>query len=139
VIAFLREVLRSDDHPARLFAERVLALFGPAAAPALPELVELARRPAIQTSLELGPVATALGRIAPETPGAEPALAALMEGLRSDPKSPTIETVIEALARFGPGAAAALPRLRELADSDDPPVAEAARKAVTQVLPKAEG
>ena len=68
--------------------------------------------------------------IAPGTAGADQALGALLELLQADPEPPGIEAVIDATSRFGAGAAAALPRLRELARSGEPPVAEAARKAV---------
>jgi HEAT repeat protein len=129
-ITFLDEVLRSEDVLPRLFAERVLALFGPAAAPAIPELVALAGRPAVRSSPELSSVAVALGRVAPGTPAAERALAALFELLRVEPEPTCMEAVIDATARFRPGAATALPRLRELTTSPRPPVAEAARKAV---------
>ena len=54
-------------------------------------------------------IAAALGQIAPGTPGADQALAALLALLEAEPESPRIETVIGAVARFGPGAAAALP------------------------------
>ena len=129
-IDFLDRVLRSEDALPRLFAERVLAPFGPAAAPAVPELVALARRPSVRSSPELLAVASALGLIAPGTAGADQALGALLELLQADPEPPGIEAVIDATSRFGAGAAAALPRLRELARSGEPPVAEAARKAV---------
>jgi HEAT repeat protein len=133
-IAFLEDVLRSDEILPRLFAERVLVHFGPAAAPAIPDLVALAGRPAVRASLELPSIATALGRIAPGTPAADQAVAVLLERLRAGPESTGIEAVIDALARFGPGAAAALPRLRELTKSDNPPIAEAARNAVDLLL-----
>lgn len=132
-VAFLEQILWSDDVLARLFAERVLVVFGPAAAPAVPALVMLARRGSIRASPELSSVATALGRIAPGTPGAGPALDALLTLVRAHPEVPGIETVIDALARFGGGASAALPRLRELAKSGAPPVAAAARRAVNAI------
>src|SRR5262249_35430527 len=128
-IAFLADVLRSDDVLPRLFAERVLVPFGPAAAPAIPGLIALARQQAVRASPDLPSIAPALGRIAPGTPGADQALAALLDLLQAEPESPGIEAVIDATAQFGPGAAAALPRLRELTKSGHPPVAEAARKA----------
>ena len=59
--------------------------------------------------------------------------AQLLEMLDLEPRSPGIETVIEAVARFGPAAAAALPRLRKLAASGDPAVNEASRRAVAAI------
>ncbi len=127
-VAFLVEVLGSGDLPTRLFAERVLGTFGPTALPAIPRLVALSREPDARGNEEHAAIATALGQIAPGTPGADQALAALLALLEAEPQSPRIETVIGAVARFGPGAAAALPRLRTLTESGDPRVSAAARK-----------
>jgi HEAT repeat protein len=132
-VAFLLEALGSGEIGPRAFAERVLPTFGPAAAPAIPRLVELSRRPIAGANEELAAIASALGRIAPGTPGEGPAIAALVDSFRVERELPHLETVIDALARFGPRAAAALPRLRELAESGDPRVSEAARKGVAAI------
>jgi HEAT repeat protein len=130
VVAFLIDVLRAEKPEPRLFAERVLGSFGPAAAPAIPRLVALIRRPTRRPHEEFACVASALGRIAPGSPGEARALAALLDRLRAEPTSPRVEAVIEAVARFGPSAATALPLLRVMANSDDPLVSEAAQRAV---------
>ncbi len=132
-VAFLGEVLDSPDLQTRLFAERVLGSYGPAAAAEIPRLVVLSREPAVRGHDELASIAATLGRIAPRTPGQDQALGALLEMLDLEPRSPGIETVIEAVARFGPAAAAALPRLRKLAASGDPAVDEASRRAVAAI------
>ncbi len=127
-VAFLVEVLDSGDLPSRLFAERVLGTFGPTAVPAIPKLVALSREPEARGNEEHAAIATALGQIAPGTPGADRALAALLSLLDVEPDAQRIETVIGAVVRFGPAAAAALPRLRALTKSGDPRVSAAARK-----------
>jgi HEAT repeat protein len=129
-VAFLVEALHSEEFAPRVFAERALGPFGPAAAPAVPRLVALARQPTLRTHEELGFVAAALGQIAPGTPEEGRALAALVELLQSEPELQRVDTVIDALARFGPRAAVALPRLREIERSGDPRIRDAARKAV---------
>ncbi len=126
-VAFLDEALGSKDLWPRLFAERVLGSFGPAATPAIPRLVALTRLPIVRVSAELSSVATALGQIGPGTAEEGQALAALLELLQVQPELRHVETVIDAVARFGPDAAAALPRVREMTRSGEPSVGEAAQ------------
>ena len=129
-VDFLVDVLGSEKLDQRLFAQRVLGSFGPAAAPAIPGLVALARRPAPRRAEESASIASALGRIAPGSPGEEHALVALLDSLEAERASPPADTVIDAVARFGPRAATALPRIRAMASAEDPRVSEAARRAV---------
>jgi HEAT repeat protein len=96
-----------------------LGLFGKAAAPAVPALVETLRAEVAEPSTPgTGQrLAWALGEIAPETPEASQAVTALSDALGAT-EAPTVTAAIQALGRFGPAAAPALPRLRELkADS----------------------
>ncbi len=132
-IAFLVEALHSEDFGPRVFAERALGPFGAVAAPAIPRLVALSREPILRTHEEIASVAEALGQVAPGTPEEGQALAALLEVIEVEPTLRRVESAIDALARFGPRAAAASPRLRELEKSGDARIREAARKAVACV------
>ncbi len=132
-LAFLREVLGGEDHTGRTQAERILAIFGPSAVAAVPRLVELSRRPILRKSEEIGPLAMALGRIAPGTVEEGPALAALVDLILRDSTAQGSETVIAALARFGPVASAATPRLRELADAREPRIRAAVHQALAAI------
>ncbi len=136
-VAFLSAVLYTEDGPARVFAERALANFGPAAAPAIPALMDLIRRPDLRSGPELASVARALGRIAPGGPDAGLAVAAIVEALISDPPPPFAAPAIESLTRFGAEAVPALPRLRELENSNEPEVRSAAHKAVAAIAGRA--
>lgn len=147
-IAALTDVLRSseagrlaaEDAGRRAAAARALGDFGAAAEPAVPALIGILRgeregRSPLLYSLEVGPAAWALGRIAPGTKSAEQAVAILIEMLdereRIRPAAPL--AAIEALVAFGTEAARALPRLRRLGDDRDPRIKEAAVKAVTAI------
>jgi HEAT repeat protein len=80
--------------------------------------------------------ASALGQIAPGTPQADQAVAALTESLELVAKVPGMPgnvAIIDALSRFGPKAASALPRLRELERAPDPGLSAAARKAINEI------
>lgn len=110
-----------------MMATDSLAEFGPAAVSAIPALIELLRHGPIPAQSS---AAKALGRIAPATPQEDAALAALMERLRADPYLLGITEVIEAIARFGPRAAPALPRLEKLAQSPEATVRDAAKSAM---------
>ncbi len=136
-VGFLEAVLRTDDVPARLFAQRALANFGPSAAPTIPALIDLTRRPDVRSGPELASVAGALSRIAPGGPDAPLALAAIVEALASDPPPPFTAPAVESLARFGAEAAPALPRLRELEKSKIPEIGSAAHKAVAAIAGRA--
>ena len=130
-VAFLGEVLGSKDLLAAPL--RRACPGGHSARPRrrpIPGLVALSRRPTVRASAELGSVATALGQIGPGTAEEGQALAALLELLQVQPELRHVETVIDAVARFGPDAVAALPRVREMTRSGEPGVSEAARRAV---------
>ncbi|MHB1557782.1 MAG: hypothetical protein ACYC61_09900, partial [Isosphaeraceae bacterium] len=134
-IAFLVEIVKGDDVTPRGQAERLLGLFGPSAVAAVPRMVELSRRPFVRKTEEIGPLATALGQIAPGTAEEAPALAALVDLLNRDGSAHGAEAVIAALSRFGQVAAAASHRLRELADADNPRIRAAVRQALASIEP----
>src|SRR5262249_28755335 len=105
--------------------------------PAVPALIGLLKETGTSKAPTRagGAAADALGRIAPGTPAADEALAALIAALR-DPWIPTREAVLAALPAFGPKAATALPTVRELKDKDpDRGVRKAAGTAVGKIKP----
>lgn len=73
--------------------------------------------------------ARALGKIAPGTPMADKAVTTLLAVLNSD-ASFCRTAAIEALARFGPKAASAIPRIRALTEDKDKEVRDAAGQAL---------
>ena len=83
--------------------------------------------------------ASALGRIAPDTPHADQAVAALIEFLGVDhpvfAKRWVLQSAINALAKFGPKASGAIPRLLELQLGDDEEVRKAATTALASIQP----
>jgi HEAT repeat protein len=121
-VAALTEILRAQDASQWGSAVDALESFGQAAAPAIPELVRALRKSFVsgQPFIGSGTAATALGKIAPGTPLAGEAIAALVESLRAGP--PDVQGhAADALADFGPAAAPAIPELvRMLQDPSDP-------------------
>lgn len=138
-------MLALADDPSRmtrLSAIQTIGYTGPAAAPHIPQLIQwlsspddMQRRAAIHALAELGPVAaeagvpalaailprnddrdrfstlTALRRLGAYAAPAVPAIAALLQ----DPDIAMIDAATWTLANIGPGAAGALPQLRDLA------------------------
>jgi HEAT repeat protein len=114
VIAGLMEAARSGPISRRGWAAVALGEFGPAAEEAVPVLIKVIKDAALDRTFEReGSAAWALGKIAPETPSAELALAALLPLLESKDWVARAKAV-EALGCFGPKAAAAIPRVRAL-------------------------
>jgi HEAT repeat protein len=139
----LREALRSQHSIAsQSHIADALSRFGPAAADAVPELVALLKRSGRRGNgfpADRARAARALAQIAPGTPQADLAVSGLMETLQDVQKWPKDEggaEAIEALARFGPGAASATPQLSELARTADPQLREAAQKALSAIEAK---
>ena len=129
VIAALTEVARAGAVSRRGWAAVALGEFGPDAEGAVPVLIKVIERCHPQLTFEReASAAKALGKIAPDTPSADKAIAALLPLL--DSKRPLSQSsAIEALGRFGPKAAAAIPRIRALKEDRDRDVREAATKA----------
>jgi HEAT repeat protein len=133
VIAALIEVARSGPRSRCGSAAYALGEFGPAAEEAVPVLTKVLNDATPDDKFEHEASAVfALGRIAPDTSSADQAVAALLPVLHS--KNWLAQTnAIEALPRFGPKAAAAIPRLRALKDDRDTNVRDAAAKALLSI------
>jgi HEAT repeat protein len=153
VIAALTEVARSGPLMRRTRTVYALGLFGPAAAEAIPVLIGTVADPTslnqiqhiVDTASKSGlepdesayvhgqaEAARALGKIAPGTPLADQAIAALRTVLNS-PAEFCRAAAAEALGQFGPKAASALPRIRELKNDRAPIVSRAAAGALTLI------
>jgi HEAT repeat protein len=121
-VAALTEIARGGELAMQTTVVGALGEFGPAAAPAIPELIRMLR--SVEPS---GPdyvnasAATALGRIAPGTPSSTAAVTALTEALHAESTSIRLAAVY-ALAQFGANASIAIPQLRALAHDVDPMV-----------------
>jgi HEAT repeat protein len=136
-MAALIEVVRSGPSQRKGDAAEALGAFGPSAVSAAPVLIDLLNRTATaQVATRAGgSAAGALGKIAPGTPAAAEALAALTVAARA-PWIPTRAAALAALPAFGPGAAAAIPAIRELKEKDpDPGVRQAAGTALAKIKP----
>jgi HEAT repeat protein len=128
----LLSALKSPDAKIRFTATRIIGTLGHDAAPAVPALIRLLREPASQDVWNVpAEAAEALGQIAPGTPEADQAVAALLESLQS--KSDNPYAVITALPSFGPKAKGAIPRLRALQEHPSPRIQEAATKALARL------
>lgn len=139
VVAALVEVVRSGDPERRASAATALAEFGPAAESILPTLVRIWREDLAREDgapyLECEALAQALARIAPGTPSADAALAALIEALgpRPEGRPGMRQPAVEALPAFGAAAARALPRLRDWQKAPYPQLRTAADRAVAAI------
>jgi HEAT repeat protein len=150
VIAALTEVARSGSVIRRTRTAYALGGFGAEAAEAVPVLISILNDPKsiayireemreARASARPSPLsayvngeaqaARALGKIAPETPLADEAVAALRTVLDSEaPYSRA--AAAEALGHFGAKAEAAIPRLRALGDDRDEAVRNSAARAL---------
>jgi HEAT repeat protein len=130
VIAALIEVARSGPKSRRAFATYALAEFGPAAVECAPLLIDRLTATEHQQFFENdASAAYTLGKITPGTQSAERAIAALMPLLESKDYFAQLQA-IEALGRFGPAAAAAIPKIRALTTDRDAQVRNAAAKTL---------
>jgi HEAT repeat protein len=130
-VAVLTEIVRSGSHFQPERAALALGDFGPAAEPALPELIKFARK-TMTTHGTAGPRAIeVLGRIAPGTKSADDVVTVLLEALRLDITA-VRRAAIEALPQFGNAAARAIPALRALLDDADTSIRSAAAAALEQ-------
>jgi HEAT repeat protein len=108
-----------DWRPA--MAAGALARFSPdLTAPALPLLLDLLKETAGQVGPPAPSVCAAIGQAAPGTPRADEAIEALSAALDSTWEYTRAEAAA-ALAKFGPRARSALPRLRALEKTDPKP------------------
>src|SRR5262249_41529051 len=120
VITVLTEVVRSGPPNTQGPAAWVLGQFGPAAEPAIPALIRMVREagpPADGIAKEQN-AALALGLIAQDTPSADEAVTVLAGVL--DSKWPgSRAAALKSLLGFGPKAAIAIARIRELCEDED--------------------
>jgi len=134
VVPDLITALESPDARLREATSSILSRLGPDAVPAIAALIRALKDPAIKdASIYRWQAAEALGRTAPGTRQADSAVAALVESL-ADPDWRTTLAATRALAVFGPKAAGAIPRLRELQEHKQPFVKEAAIEALAKIL-----
>jgi HEAT repeat protein len=139
-VAVLMEGLTLHDQRARVVAAEAIGEFGPAALVAIPRMIELLKQATDNPNLWRLRQATArsLGLIAPTTDQADHVLAALIRSLDERPDELGVHEVIEALARFGPKAGGAVPRLRSLLQTNKVhPHATATAKEVVAKLERA--
>jgi HEAT repeat protein len=105
-----------------------LGCIGPAANAAVPNLIAAYDKTLDRHYMAQAAIPSALGRIAPRSPAAPAAIAALIRALDSDNVSVRIGAV-DALGRFGKDGAAAIPKLRSL-ENDPSQVGDAAKKCL---------
>jgi HEAT repeat protein len=133
VIAALTEVARFGPVIRRGWAASALGEFGPAAEEAVPVLIKVIKESTPEPPTENEAMAAeALGKIAPDTPSADQAVAALLPVLESKDESTRIRA-IEAIGRFGPRAGAAIPKIRALKGDSDHSVRDAAAKSLSAI------
>ncbi len=138
VVPSLSRALQADRPKLREAAEEALKRIGKAASAAIPGLIDiLAQAAPKKDDPGRGPtVATLLGAIAPETGKSPEAVVALSSAL--DSKDPaTRKAAVEALGKFGTAAAAALPKLAELARANDEDLAKSVRSSADKLEGKA--
>jgi HEAT repeat protein len=139
VVPVLIRALDSPDRCVRWAACGLLARLGPAAAPAIPTIIRLLKQRAGGRGDPSGNdpshdqpswAAAALGQIAPGTPQADQAAMALTETFQVETTQAATIASIQALARFGPLARGAIPRLRELVRMPNRVVRDTAYRAL---------
>jgi HEAT repeat protein len=139
VVAALIEVTRAGPRLRRGWAAFALGKFGPAAAEAIPGLINVIEEtgPSVGDRYNADAAVWALGQIAPDAPSADQAVTALVGVLQSKSWE-SRATALKALRQFGPKAAQALPEIRALQSDPDREVKDAATETV-RVIEKASG
>ena len=138
VIAALIEVAHSGPERgvgwADVAAADALGKFGPAAVESLPVLIKFLKVASADDRFNErhASVATAIGKIAPETPAADQAVAALLPVLESKDWQ-CRRAAVNALSKFGPRAAPAIPKLRALKDDHNHDVKTGAVRALLAI------
>jgi HEAT repeat protein len=131
VIEALTAVVRFGHPYRRVAATHALSEFGPAAGAAIPALIEVIEHNMTTKAYfaDGADAATALGKIAPGTPLANEAIAAIVKALQAKSEF-TRRQAASALLPFGQKARIAIPRLRLLANDPDAEVRSAAAQAI---------
>ncbi|APW61738.1 sister chromatid cohesion protein PDS5 [Paludisphaera borealis] len=133
VVAGLIAFTRSGPPSRHGWAAYALSDFGTAAEEAVPALVKLVNDHPLDDRFDHeASVVLALTKIAPGTPSAGQAVAALLPGLQSKVWVSQIRA-LDALGRFGPSAAEAVPRIRALKDDPRAEVRRAAARALSDI------
>ena len=135
VIAALSEILRSGPRLRRGPAAWALGQFGPDAASAIPSLIRMVQEPGPTGKNGFDSVqhaALALGLIAPDTPTADEAIVALVPVLNSN-SADSRTAALKSLRRFGPKAAIAVAKIRELREDQDREVRDLATSALAEI------
>jgi HEAT repeat protein len=133
-IAGLTTMLASDVPERTSSAASGLAKLGPAAGPTVPALIRAYDRVLKSEKPFLGQsaIALALGRLGPHSEAPADSIAILTRGL--DSKQTWVRLgAAAALGNFGRDAAAAIPKLRELEQSPDRDLQNAAKKALAAI------
>jgi HEAT repeat protein len=133
VIEDLIMVARAGPLTRRGWAAYALGEFGSAAENAIPVLIKVMSDATPDDELEHGASsAHALGAIAPGTPSADQAIAALVRALSSSTWFCRVQAM-NALRQFGRQAATAIPKIRALKDDRDAEVRDAAERALRAI------
>jgi HEAT repeat protein len=129
-IAALSEVVVSGPPSRRGWAAVALGDFGRSAEPAIPQLVALIQQaPPDDPFQHEASAVQALGKIGPNTASADSVIDAITAVFQSKLENSRIQAA-EALARFGPAAAKALPEVQALAKDSSPRVRETAERTI---------
>lgn len=134
-IAALAETMKSSSESRRSRASSALAKFGASAAPTVPVLIAAFVQATAPENFQASAatfIARALGDIAPKSAYSNDAIEALRAALHSRSSSTRLASA-DALARFGPAAASAIPALESLAKEDDTQIQTAASAALRAI------
>ncbi len=136
-IAALVEALGPEEPDLNVVASKALGQFGPAAASAVPKLLETLRRAIVDRNAWLAAsAAAAMGRIAPNDPSSSEAIAVLARLLNPAPGDGLIHLkAAEGLRDFGSSAAVAIPGLIELLSQGTSPTRSLAASALGKIAP----
>jgi HEAT repeat protein len=141
VVKALTEVARAGPRTSQAAAASALSDFGPFAASAIPVLIQIVREAGPTHNVNEGIIlwnrlasreeaaARTLSLIAPDTPTADEAVSGLVALLRSE-RAPNRAAALKALPPFGPKAAIAVPKIRELCEDPNLFVRQAAASAL---------
>ncbi len=136
-VMVLLEVLKPEETDLSTAALAALGEFGPAAAPAVPVLLQTLRQAIADRKIWLSVwIAGTLSRIAPDAPSSHEALVYLEEFMRTAPGYGLLRfKAADALGEFGPAAVAAVPSLIDLLTRGPLPGRIPAAKALGRIAP----